>query len=136
MAPASSPLLAPADLPRTQEGKRNFAWSALHPGEKPSSADTLPETGGGFGALLDIVNPLQHIPIVGSIYRALTGDTLSAPGRILGDLLFGGPIGFLAGIASTLAEEVAAPATVAAATTAYNRAATATTASRTTTLQI
>lgn len=135
MALPSLPILSLNDSPRTAEGKRNFAWSAVHPGEKPSGPDTLPEAEGGFADLLDIINPLQHIPILGSIYRALTGDTISAPGRIFGDLLFGGPLGFLGGIASTLmAETVSAdtPKTVAA---AYGRHA-ATTPTTTTSLRI
>ncbi|MGB6086494.1 MAG: hypothetical protein WBF74_07845, partial [Parvibaculum sp.] len=30
----------------------------------------------GFSDFLDVINPLQHIPIVSSIYRELTGDEL------------------------------------------------------------
>ena len=47
-----------------------------------------------FKDLLDIVNPLQHLPVVGSIYRYLTGDEPAAGTRIIGDALYGGPIGF------------------------------------------
>lgn len=46
-----------------------------------------------FGDLLDIINPLQHIPIISTIYRALTGDEISPGARIVGGALFGGPIG-------------------------------------------
>ncbi len=55
-----------------------------------------------FETLLDIVNPLQHLPVVGTIYRAVTGDTLSSGARLIGDTLFGGPIG-LASAAVNLA---------------------------------
>jgi hypothetical protein len=54
-----------------------------------------------FKDLLDIVNPLQHLPVVGSIYRYLTGDEPAAGTRIIGDALYGGPIGFGVSIAST-----------------------------------
>jgi hypothetical protein len=47
-----------------------------------------------FKDLLDIVNPLQHIPVIGSIYRYLTGDEPSVGTRVIGDALYGGPIGF------------------------------------------
>lgn len=47
----------------------------------------------GFWDLLDIINPLQHIPVVSTIYRAITGDELKGTARILGGVLFGGPIG-------------------------------------------
>jgi hypothetical protein len=54
-----------------------------------------------FKDLLDIVNPLQHLPVVGSIYRYLTGDEPAAGTRVIGDTLYGGPIGFGVSVAST-----------------------------------
>lgn len=59
-------------------------------------------TQGSFGDILDIANPLQHIPIVSNIYRALTGDAISTPARIIGGTLFGGPIGFFSSLFSSL----------------------------------
>jgi hypothetical protein len=47
-----------------------------------------------FKDLIDIVNPLQHLPVIGSIYRYLTGDEPSVGTRVIGDALYGGPIGF------------------------------------------
>jgi len=49
--------------------------------------------GFGFADLIDIVNPLQHIPIVSNIYRGITGDTIGSFANIVGSTLFGGPIG-------------------------------------------
>lgn len=57
-----------------------------------------------FGDLLDVVNPLQHLPIVGTIYRALTGDTISETARIAGGALYGGPFGFLGAVANMVVE--------------------------------
>ena len=34
-----------------------------------------------FHDLLDIVNPLQHLPVIGTIYRAITGDTYRHAGK-------------------------------------------------------
>ena len=51
-----------------------------------------------FADFLDVINPLQHIPIVSSIYRAITGDEINGPARVLGGALFGGPLGLVAGI--------------------------------------
>lgn len=59
-----------------------------------------------FGDFLDIINPLQHIPIISSFYREITGDEISPHARVIGDTLFGGPTGFLASIANVLYEEV------------------------------
>lgn len=63
-----------------------------------------------FGDLLDVVNPLQHLPVVGDIYRALTGDEISSGARLAGGTLFGGPVG-LVGSVATLAVEQATGAT-------------------------
>lgn len=54
-----------------------------------------------FKDLLDIINPLQHLPVIGSIYRYLTGDEPSGGARIVGDSLYGGPIGLGVGLIST-----------------------------------
>lgn len=47
-----------------------------------------------FDALIDTLNPLQHIPVVSTIYRELTGDTMGAPASIVGGALYGGVLGF------------------------------------------
>jgi hypothetical protein len=68
---------------------------------KPADAGEagLWEKGGfSFGDLLDVINPLQHIPVIGTLYRAITGDEIGTAPRLAGDLLFGGPIGFMAGV--------------------------------------
>lgn len=49
-----------------------------------------------FADFLDIINPLQHIPIINTIYREMTGDTISPVARMIGGGLFGGPIGLMA----------------------------------------
>ncbi|MEX2618525.1 MAG: hypothetical protein WD767_20765 [Alphaproteobacteria bacterium] len=67
------------------------------PEANPEDSSFFGEDGLTFGDFLDIINPLQHIPIVSTIYRALTGDEIAPGARIAGGALFGGPIG--AGIA-------------------------------------
>ena len=57
-----------------------------------------------FKDVLDIVNPLHHLPVVGTIYRALTGDELAPGPRILGGTLFGGIAGFVTAIANAVYE--------------------------------
>jgi hypothetical protein len=64
-----------------------------------------PESNLSFWDLLDVINPLQHIPLVGTIYRALTGDEISAPARVAGGTLFGGVVGFAASVASAIVED-------------------------------
>jgi hypothetical protein len=56
------------------------------------------EDGFSFGDILDTLNPLQHLPIVSTLYRAFTGDAIAPAPRVLGDALFGGPIGAATGV--------------------------------------
>ncbi|MBT3628003.1 MAG: hypothetical protein HOM52_07150 [Rhodospirillaceae bacterium] len=65
------------------------------------------DDGFGFDDFVDLINPLQHIPIVSSIYRDLTGDTISDGARIFGGAIFGGPIGFASAIGNVAVKEVA-----------------------------
>jgi hypothetical protein len=58
-----------------------------------------------FSDFLDIINPLQHIPIVNTVYRAVTGDKIDPGSRLAGGGLFGGPIGLIASVVSGMVEE-------------------------------
>lgn len=59
----------------------------------------------GFRDILDIVNPLQHLPIVSSIYRWLTGDRPGEAAQIAGDALYGGPIGVAFSLVGAVTED-------------------------------
>ena len=52
------------------------------------------EDGFTFADLIDFVNPLQHIPGVSTIYRAITGDEIGIGPRLVGGALLGGVVGF------------------------------------------
>lgn len=56
----------------------------------------------GFNDLLDVINPLQHIPIVSTLYRDATGDEISGPARMAGGTLYGGPVGFVVSAFDTI----------------------------------
>lgn len=58
-----------------------------------------------FGDLVDIINPLQHLPLVSTMYRELTGDTISPGPRLMGSSLFFGPIGFATALANVVVED-------------------------------
>lgn len=49
----------------------------------------------GFTLLdaIDVINPLQHLPLVGTLYRELTGDTIEPFSRVAGSTLYFGPLG-------------------------------------------
>ena len=68
--------------------------------------DDVPQVELTLDDVLDIINPLQHIPVVSSIYRSVTGDQITGPAQIIGDTLFGGPIGFVASLVNAITEEV------------------------------
>ena len=55
---------------------------------------------------LDIINPLQHIPLISTLYRSATGDQISGAARIIGGSIYGGPAGFMASLVNSVAEEV------------------------------
>ncbi len=50
-----------------------------------------------FDDFIDMINPLHHIPLIGSLYRWASGDTISPGSAIIGAGLLGGPIGLIAG---------------------------------------
>ena len=58
-----------------------------------------------LGDLLDVVNPLQHIPVVSTVYRALTGDTIRPEMRIAGGALFGGVVGMALATGDAMVEQ-------------------------------
>jgi len=59
-----------------------------------------------FDDLISIVNPLQHIPVVSTIYRSLTGETIKPFERILGDTLYGGVWGGVSAVANVIYQDV------------------------------
>jgi hypothetical protein len=56
----------------------------------------------GWDDFLDVINPLQHIPIVAQIYRAVTGDEINGAAELIGALPFG-PLGVV-GMMGTVAD--------------------------------
>lgn len=69
--------------------------------DQPESSPQL-----SFSDLIDVINPLQHIPLVSTAYRALTGDEISAPARVAGSTLFFGPLGAAAAVTNVVSESL------------------------------
>lgn len=59
-----------------------------------------------FSDLVDLINPLQHIPGVSQVYRALTGDTIKPAVKVMGGLVFGGPAGLMLGAGGALVDSM------------------------------
>src|ERR1700744_6298313 len=78
--------------------------------EKVTSTATTDQSGnqdeGFFHHLLDVVNPLQHLPVIGTIYRAITGEHIGAVEKIAGDTLYGGLWGAVSSVADVAFEGV------------------------------
>jgi len=80
----------------------------------PGAAAPALEHGGqeqpSFHQVLSMLNPLQYVPVVGNIFRAVTGDAPPEPVRIAGSLVFsaltGGPVGVAICAAVTVLEKL------------------------------
>ena len=57
-----------------------------------------------FGDVIDMINPLQHLPVVGMIYRKLTGDTIKPMSNIIGGAIFGGPVGAISSTVNAIVQ--------------------------------
>ncbi len=80
--------------------------STIAQGDAKLADEAKKKSGFSFAGFLDMINPLQHIPIVSSIYRRLTGDELSPVGRIAGDTLYFGAIGFATSLVNAAIEKL------------------------------
>ncbi|MGD1934557.1 MAG: hypothetical protein ACFB0Z_08640 [Candidatus Phaeomarinobacter sp.] len=70
------------------------------------AAAATDEDGFSFNDLLDIVNPLQHLPVVSTLYREFTGDEIRPESRVVGGGIFGGIIGAAASLVDIAVEEL------------------------------
>lgn len=101
-------------LSQTETAKPRAPGPALateradEPGGEKEESGFLPfgEDGLTFYDLIDIVNPLHHIPIVSSIYRNLTGDIIDPAAKIAGGALYGGPFGAATSLAGVIVKEM------------------------------
>lgn len=76
-----------------QSFRENLAEASLQSSVNSSKSEVSDEPSFGFLDLIDIINPLQHIPIVSQLYQSATGDTMGLVAQIVGGALFGGPVG-------------------------------------------
>ncbi len=115
MTPINAIASVPPGAPGLESGAARSARQAA-PDSEPATNATGNERsfwdrlwgkdGFSFGALLDAINPLQHIPVVSTIYRAASGDTIGPAPRIMGGALFGGVIGLITSAADAVVEGV------------------------------
>lgn len=71
----------------------------------PTAGQGASEEEFGFADLVDMVNPLQHIPLVNLAYREITGDEIKPIAKIVGGAVFGGPVGAASGLVDVAVHE-------------------------------
>ena len=83
------------------------------PAPRATQPDEAP--GLGFRDLLGALNPLHSLPVIGAIYRHVTGATIHPAAQVIGGTIFGGPIGMFVSALSATFEQVTgkAPLTMA-----------------------
>lgn len=74
------------------------AAAAASPGKDAAEDDEF-----GFLDVLSMLNPLQYLPVVGSIYRSVTGDKIPETVRTVGSLVVSGLLGGVVGVAISAA---------------------------------
>ncbi len=110
-----APLSAPEALAEKSNAPDEVAVAEvsrrIEPGS-PEDTTNVPTTDDDLSVddLVDLLNPLQHIPIIGTIYRAVTGDAIKPDVQVAGSLLFGLATGSIllsaaSGIASAIFEQ-------------------------------
>jgi hypothetical protein len=92
------------DINQTVVDKQNIVQtkSAANKSSDNSQQGVWGEDGFTFGDVLDILNPLQHIPVVNKIYREVTGDEISDASRSIGGGVYGGIVGLVTSSANVL----------------------------------
>jgi hypothetical protein len=55
--------------------------------------------------MLAALNPMQGLPVIGAIYRHVTGDVPHPAAQVVGSLIFGGPIGLMLGALTATFEQ-------------------------------
>ncbi|MCG8547730.1 MAG: hypothetical protein MJE12_26330 [Alphaproteobacteria bacterium] len=71
----------------------------------PETAEVFGADGFTFQDFLDVINPLHHLPVIGTLYRAITDDEIAPAPRVIGGALFGGIAGFVAGLVNAVVED-------------------------------
>jgi hypothetical protein len=102
----------------TRARMKGIGTTATAANGTPGTAGASPASGGAdstqtasasvplsFDDIVDIVNPLQHLPIISTLYEHYANDPINTFPKIAGDTLYGGPLGLLASVADTVFEK-------------------------------
>jgi hypothetical protein len=93
---------------RTESGtpkpRQELALNAPVAGPPEKDFSMFGADGFSFADLIDVVNPLQHLPLVSTFYRESTGDEIAIAPRVMGATLFFGPFGLAGALANVFVE--------------------------------
>ncbi len=84
--------------PEKAQSANSVALNKDSTSEKNEEFQVFGNDGLTFWDFLDIINPLQHIPIISTLYRSITGDEIDPAAKVAGGTLYGGPIGAVASL--------------------------------------
>lgn len=104
-APAHANGMTPAHLPTSAAPADTTAAGALSSDAQSAAATdgkefkVFGDDGFTFWDFVDIINPLQHIPVVSAVYRDMTADQIDPGPKVMGGTLFMGPIGLVSSLA-------------------------------------
>ncbi len=88
-----------ADKPEDKETyvKETYVYEERPLNGNDNAESVKPVDGGDFNLadIIDVINPLQNFPVIGSIYRYFSGDEISGTARVIGGAIYGGPLGLL-----------------------------------------
>jgi hypothetical protein len=106
---AGPPAKESLSMPVTEIGVHlpNLVGATARPGDDEIVVKGKPSA---FAELIDIANPLQHVPLASDLYRAATGDRISDGAKLGGHVAIGavagGPVGALIGAGVFLLEKL------------------------------
>jgi hypothetical protein len=92
-----------------QSGAGNVSAFTFTPPSSTGAAQPLFRGEDGLPTLddvVDIINPLQHIPFVSTLYNQWADNEPSTGAKLAGGALVGGPIGFVASLANVIFEGI------------------------------
>jgi hypothetical protein len=91
-----------ADVGETERAPEPIETTAVE--EKPSIR-WWSKGSFSFKDILDMLNPLQHLPVISTLYRKLTGETIGGVARIIGGAIYG-RAGGIASMISSVANAI------------------------------
>jgi hypothetical protein len=98
-ASAARPAPSPSEAPPESEGA---PIEKAAPTEKTSGIKWWSKGSFSFKDIWDMINPLQHLPIISTLYRAFTGEGIGGVARIIGGAIYGRAGGIAGMITSVL----------------------------------